>query len=1100
MGLAVFESTNDKLARLVSELVDQKRLLTEEIAERRRAELAITEERRRLDDIVKGANVGTWEFDIATGETVISDHWAEMLGYTREELSPVTLQKWDELTHPDDLLASYEVLRQHFEGERDYYEYELRMRHKEGNWVWILDRGRVHTWSDDGKPLLMSGMHQDITERKRAEEALRNSEIFLSSIFEQSPNSMWVSDSQGTLIRLNQACRDLLHVTDDDVIGKYNVLRDTIVQEQGHMPLVKRVFENGEAAKFMLVYDSSRLETPKLREYVSVVLDVTISPVLDEHGRVSHAIVQHIDITERKRAEEKLLASQRMIEGIINTIPARVFWKDKSLVYLGCNAAFARDAGFTDPKDVIGKDDYQMGWRDQAELYRGDDRQVIESGCSKLLIEEPQTTPEGDTITLLTSKIPLRDSTGKTTGILGTYLDITERKRAEEALQTLFSRQEAILDAVPDIIMEVDSNKIYSWANQAGFEFFGEDVLGKEAAFYFEGDQDTYAIVQPLFDGSEGTFYVESWQRRKDGQNRLLAWWCHALKDSNGSISGALSSGRDITELKRTEEAIAQFKMIFDLANFGAVVSDLEGNITYANNYFAQVHGYAASEVLGRHVSMFHNDEQTKALIKHIDTIIREGNIAATEIGHKHADGHEFPMLQNALLLRDVHGLQTLLATTAIDITERKRMEEERLELERQLLHSQKLESLGVLAGGIAHDFNNLLTAIIGNLSIVADDLPELPSVREAVEHAMLAAEKAADLTKQILAYSGRGHITAKELYLNKLVQENAQMLRAVIPNTVTLDLQLGENLPIIVVDASQVQQVVMNLITNASEAIGDQAGTIAVLTGVDNCNETYLSRSRTVLKPEAGMFVWIEVRDTGCGMDEETLHRLFDPFFTTKFTGRGLGMSAVLGIIQGHGGAIIVDSEVGKGTMMRVLYPAVRKQEGSMSESRHATPLAKIDAELLHQSGTILIVDDDEMVRFLCDSILRRLGFQTLQAVDGEEAIRIFQDNVTEISIVILDLTMPLMDGVTAFKQILQINPNTKVILSSGYSEQDAIKGFSEQHPAGFLQKPYELETLQTEIERVLRKSETIATPTCLIPKKSKPVAPRKGCNSHSI
>jgi two-component system cell cycle sensor histidine kinase/response regulator CckA len=685
------------------------------------------------------------------------------------------------------------------------------------------------------------------------------------------------------------------------------------------------------------------------------------------------------EIAERKRAEEKLLASQQMIERIINAIPARVFWKDKSLVYLGCNAAFARDAGFSDPKDVIGKDDYQMGWRDQAESYRGDDRQVIESGCSKLLIEEPQTTPAGGTITLLTSKIPLRDSTGKTTGILGTYLDITDRKQAEEILRIRESYLSAIIENQPGLV----------WL---------KDVDGR------------YLAINHEFARTCG----RKWPENIVGLTDVDVWPREFADKYRADDAKVIKSGKSII----VEEPVLDKGETKWFETFKTPVFDRQGTIIGTTGY-------------------------------------------------------------------------------AHDITERKRMEEERLELERQLLHSQKLESLGVLAGGIAHDFNNLLTAIIGNLSIVADDLPELPSVREAVEHAMLAAEKAADLTKQILAYSGRGHITAKELYLNKLVQENAQMLRAVIPNTVTLDLQLGENLPTIVVDASQVQQAVMNLITNASEAIGDQAGTITVLTGVDNCNETYLSRSRTVLKPEAGMFVWIEVRDTGCGMDEETLHRLFDPFFTTKFTGRGLGMSAVLGTIQGHGGAIIVDSEVGKGTMMRVLYPAVRKQEDSMSESRHATPLAKIDAELLHRSGTILIVDDDEMVRFLCDSILRRLGFQTLQAVDGDEAIRIFQDKATEISIVILDLTMPLMDGVTAFKRILQINPNAKVILSSGYSEQDAIKGISGQHPAGFLQKPYELETLQTEIERVLRNSETIATPTSLIPKKSKPVVPQKAATS---
>jgi CheY-like chemotaxis protein len=280
--------------------------------------------------------------------------------------------------------------------------------------------------------------------------------------------------------------------------------------------------------------------------------------------------------------------------------------------------------------------------------------------------------------------------------------------------------------------------------------------------------------------------------------------------------------------------------------------------------------------------------------------------------------------------------------------------------------------------------------------------------------------------------------------------------------------------------DTSQIQQVVMNLITNASDAIGDQVGVITVITGIDSCDETYLSRSRTEQKPEAGMFVWIEVRDTGCGMDEETRHRLFEPFFTTKFTGRGLGMSAVLGIVQGHGGALIIDSEAGKGTIMRVLFPAVQIKADNTSEDQQVTLAAKSDVEEVRFSGTVLVVDDEEMIRVLCDAILSRLGFRVIQAVDGEEAIRVFQAHASEISAVILDLTMPLMDGATAFKKMLQIKPDVKVIMSSGYSEHDATKDFSGQHPAGFLQKPYQLRTLKVELERVLRNSETTSAPAC--------------------
>ena len=284
---------------------------------------------------------------------------------------------------------------------------------------------------------LLARQAADIIERKQSEEALRTSESFLNSIIDQSPLPMWISDDRGTLIRINKACQDLMHISEDEVIGKYNILTDSIVEEQGFMPLVRRVFEAGETVRFEIKYDSSQLKYLHLIHFVSVILEITVFPIRDSRGKIVNAVIQHIDITERKQAEETLRESHQILDGIINTIPVRVFWKNEDLVFLGCNAIFAHDAGFADSGDVVGRDDYQMVWHDQAELYRADDLQVIESGRPKLFIEEPQTTPDGNTIVLLTSKIPLCNSDGEIIGVLGTYTDITERKRSEQELQKI---------------------------------------------------------------------------------------------------------------------------------------------------------------------------------------------------------------------------------------------------------------------------------------------------------------------------------------------------------------------------------------------------------------------------------------------------------------------------------------------------------------------------------------------------------------------------------------------------------------------------------------------------------------------------------------
>jgi PAS domain S-box-containing protein len=290
--------------------------------------------------------------------------------------------------------------------------------------------------------------HRFYQEQYKSAEALRASETFLNSIIEHSPHAMWISDERGTLLRLNQACRNLLNITDDEVVGKYNVMEDSIVEKQGFLPLIRKVFEKGETARFTLRYDSADLKSLKLKDTVSLILEVTISPVLDGK-RVTNAIIQHVDITERKKAEENI--------------------------------------------------------------------------------------------------------------------------------KKLSLQQQALLTAIPDIIMEVDTNKIYTWANEPGIEFFGKDVIGKEADFYFVREQNTYDVVLPIFKGSEDVINLESWQKRKDGQERLLAWWCRVLKDAQGNVTGALSSARDITERKLAEEKITE--QLDELLRWHKVTLGREGRI-----------------------------------------------------------------------------------------------------------------------------------------------------------------------------------------------------------------------------------------------------------------------------------------------------------------------------------------------------------------------------------------------------------------------------------------------------------------------------------------------------------------------------------------
>lgn len=390
------------------------------------------------------------------------------------------------------------------------------------------------------------------------------------------------------------------------------------------------------------------------------------------------------------------------------------------------------------------------------------------------------------------------------------------------------------------------------------------------------------------------------------------------------------------------------------------------------------------------------------------------------------------------------------------EISCRVQAEEERNRLENKMQQTQKLESLGVLAGGIAHDFNNILMAIIGNADLALMRLnPESP-VKDNLHKIEEAAARAADLAKQMLAYSGKGKFVVETLDLNRILEEMLHMMEVSISKKAVLRLNLNNPLPAIEGDATQMRQIFMNLVINASEAVGDKSGVISITTGCMDCDSSYLKDVWLDDNISEGLYVYVEVADSGCGMDRPTLEKIFDPFFTTKFTGRGLGMSAVLGIIRGHKGAIKVYSELGKGSSFKILLPASKKP-AEIFNGEHRENDWK-------GTGKVLLVDDEETVRGIGREMLKELGFVVITANDGKEAVTAFNDN-PDISFVILDLTMPHMDGEQCFRELRQLNPDVKVIMSSGYNEQEVTQKFVGKGLAGFIQKPYKLSILRDAI-----------------------------------
>jgi signal transduction histidine kinase/CheY-like chemotaxis protein len=397
-----------------------------------------------------------------------------------------------------------------------------------------------------------------------------------------------------------------------------------------------------------------------------------------------------------------------------------------------------------------------------------------------------------------------------------------------------------------------------------------------------------------------------------------------------------------------------------------------------------------------------------------------------------------------------------------VDITARKRAEADREAMEKKLLETQKLESLGVLAGGIAHDFNNLLTGILGHASLARLELPVGAPTGEALAQIEKAALRAADLCKQMLAYSGKGRFVVQSLDLNELVADTLELLQVSVSKKAALRTAFTRPLPAVSADATQLRQVVMNLVINASEALGDRTGTITVGTGRLQADAGYFATTQYSVALPPGDYVYLEVTDDGCGMSRETLARIFDPFFTTKFSGRGLGLAAVHGIIRGHQGAIKVYSEPGKGTAFRILLPAT---PGAAETLQRPAPAPA----LWRGEGIVLIIDDEPAVRQVLESMLELLGFTPESAADGALGVEKFGRDPARYAAVLLDLTMPQMDGEEAFRRLRQVRPDVKVLLMSGFNKQDAVHRFIGKGLAGFLQKPFEVSTFIAELRAVL-------------------------------
>ena len=784
-------------------------------------------------------------------------------------------------------------------------------------------------------------------------------------------------------------------------------------------------------------------------------MDVDVKALPVTYGNKSAVQLIVRDITEKKKAQQALRESQLRYRATVEQSNEGITIADLDGRYIMVNPAYCKMTGYSESEllkmrvvDLMPK---QSSLRLFTQIAKNN-----EAGYREVELERK----DGTTFIALITGSSLE--IGNDRFVQGIVQDITERKRAEEALRESEERFHNMFEMHDTVMLLIEpvSGQIND-ANPAAEKFYGYSVNQLCGMFIQDINvmpSGQIAVERSRAVASDKTSFIFS-HRLANGDVRIVE--VHSSPITLGGKQSLFSIIHDITERKEAEEALRKLSLAVEQSPASIVITDTRGNIEYVNPKFTQVSGYTMEEVRGKNPNILKSGETSPEEYKKLWEAISSGNDWRGEFHNKKKNGELFWEMASISPVKNANNDITNFVAVKEDITERKRAEE-------ALRHAQKLESIGTLAGGIAHDFNNLLNAIMGQSSLALGRLPKESAAGNNIAKALKAAERAADLTRQLLAYSGKGKFLTDDFDLNRLVEENAQLLEVSVPKSAHLRYELDTAILYMHGDVGQIQQVVMNLIINAGEALGPNPGTITVRTRhieLTKNDSEFWKYTHNPLPP--GKYVSFQVKDTGQGIKPDAMARIFDPFFTTKFTGRGLGLAAVLGIIRGHHGGICIQSEKGKGTEFDVVFPMVKASATSTVQEAKLTPA--INGE----GNTILVIDDEPSILELLTDVFTDANFKVIEALNPTEGIELYRQNQHSILMVILDYSMPGMNGKAAFQELVKINHNVKVLLCSGYTEEEIKSVFGAIHPHAFIQKPYKPSSLLEKASSILKEEE---------------------------